>query len=190
MEIDRFEPSNPDSTVKPSSIQALDSLQATEDSKTLTTAPGDLDIDNALGFRIGNIGLLLNASIFCEIVDQAKVSPLPNVQPWLSGVLNLRGNIVPVVDLHILIEQDKTANPKARHLLAVDRGRKTVAFWIDGYPQMINTALLSATTPPALPDVLTHAVTQYKSQDTQIWLNISLDKLFKSLTHHAVQAGA
>ncbi len=184
MEINRFEPSKPDNAVKPLPTHALDSFQATEDPKVIATP--DTDIETALGFRVGTLGLLLDASIYCEIVDQAKVSLLPNVQPWLSGVLNLRGNIVPVVDLHILLKQDKST---ARHLFAVDRGKKTVAFWIDGYPQMLNTALLYATPQPVLPDVLTQATTKYRIQDEQIWLNISLDKLFKSLTHYTVQAG-
>jgi twitching motility protein PilI len=188
VEIDRFEPHKPDNAAKPPPLQALDSFQATEDPKAITTP--DIGTESALGFKVGTLGLLLDASIFCEIVDQAKVSPLPNVQPWLSGVLNLRGNIVPVVDLHILVEQDKADNAKTRHLLAVDRGKKTVAFWIDGYPQTLNTTLLHATTQPILPDILQQAVTHYRLQDTQIWLNISLDKLFKSLTHHTAQAGA
>jgi twitching motility protein PilI len=185
VEIDHFELNNQDSAVKPLPTQTLDSFQTGED--ILSNATPNIKDETALGFRVGTLGFLLDADIFCEIVDQSKVSPLPNVQPWLNGVLNLRGDIVPVIDLHILLEE-KTSPSKNRHLLAVDRGKKTVAFWIDGYPQMLNTVLKPATTQPALPDVLRQATTNCRLLGQQIWLNISLDKLFKALSSHTVQA--
>jgi twitching motility protein PilI len=185
VDIDHFERSKQDNAMPPST-PALNRLQFAVEPNTAAT-PGN-NHQTALGFRVGSLGFLLDASIYCEIVDQNKISLLPNVQPWLSGVLNLRGNIVPVIDLHILLEEE-TTNPKNRRLLAVDRGKKTVAFWIEGYPQMLNDALQQAVTKPALPDILTPAVTAYYLRDTQLWMAIALDKLFKSLTYHTIQAG-
>lgn len=185
MEIDLLELNEQDNAVKPSPTYALDSFQAAEDHSNMATPT--LSDKSVLGFRVGSLGLLLDANIFCEIIDQAKVSLFPNVQPWLGGVLNLRGNIVPVIDLHILLEEPN-ADFKNRRLLAVDSGKKTVAFWIDGYPHMLDTDFQIVSSPSNLPDILKHAVTECRQQDKQIWLTITLDKLFKALSSHTVQA--
>jgi purine-binding chemotaxis protein CheW len=35
-----------------------------------------------------------------EIVKNQEVRPIPNSPPYVSGLLNLRGRIIPIVDLH------------------------------------------------------------------------------------------
>jgi twitching motility protein PilI len=184
VEIDQYEHLKPDDNVKPASLQAADGLQVVKDQPADATSETD---DTVLGFRVGVWGLLLDSNIYCEIVDQTKISLLPNVQAWFSGVLNLRGNIVPVIDLHILLNQDKPTDNKARRLLAVDRGKKTVAFWIDGYPHMLSTATLHTSSAPALPDILKKSARACHTQDAQLWLTLSLDTLFKSMSYQAVQ---
>src|SRR5262245_7556429 len=34
-----------------------------------------------------------------EIVKLAPITEVPNVAPWLKGVINLRGKVIPIVDL-------------------------------------------------------------------------------------------
>lgn len=184
MEIDSFELSQQDNIMKPSAPNILNSFVPPEVPVTPDSSPATV-----LGFRVGTLGFVLDSNIYCEIVDQAKVNPLPNVSVWFSGVLNLRGNIVPVIDLHTLLAEETNLHKK-RHLLAIDRDKKTMAFWIDGYPQMIDTALQESPTQPVLPDILAGAITHYRHQGTQTWLSISLDKLFKSLAHYTIQVGA
>jgi purine-binding chemotaxis protein CheW len=35
-----------------------------------------------------------------EIVRNQEVRPIPNAPPWVEGILNLRGRIIPIIDLH------------------------------------------------------------------------------------------
>ncbi|MDH4391391.1 MAG: chemotaxis protein CheW [Aquabacterium sp.] len=44
-------------------------------------------------------GLLLSLKQAGEIVDLGPVQPVPHTQPWLAGVVNLRGGVFTVVDL-------------------------------------------------------------------------------------------
>lgn len=180
MEIEHFMPNQQDAALS----NSADSLHDGEQSSLLTIS--DLNQQFSLGFRVGTLGFLLDASIYCEIVEQSKVSQLPNVQAWFGGVLNLRGNIVPLIDLHILF-MEPSSQAKNRRLLAVDRGKKTLAFWIDGYPQMFNHALSPAALEPVLPEVLRQVTTQCYEHNGQVWLSIAFDKLFKSLAYQSVQ---
>ncbi|TAL46594.1 MAG: hypothetical protein EPN89_10165 [Methylovulum sp.] len=134
-----------------------------------------------LGFRVGELGFLLPASLHCEVIERLPVNPIPNVEPWFSGLLNIRGNIVPVVDLHCLLG----ANPgKKRYLFAVDRGDKTVALWIDGYPQILtgpDHSLQVLEALPILPERLQRYVTGAYLCSGQAWLSLQFGQLFKAL---------
>jgi twitching motility protein PilI len=136
------------------------------------------------GIRIGSMGFLISTTIYCEILDKIQVNTLPNVHAWISGLLNLRGNLVPVFDLRIVLEEE-IASPLKRRLFSMDRGDKTVALWIDGFPEVKDRALLQPLKElPPLPQILLRFVTDGYEQDGQIWLNVKFEDLFKALGRH------
>lgn len=138
--------------------------------------------ETTLGFRVGSIGFLLTADTFCEVIGLLPVNPLPNTKPWFSGILNLRGNLVPVFDLRGLFgEPLAEAERKKRCLFAIGRGDKTVALWIDGLPEKQSAFLQPLTHIPVLPAVLRHCVSEGYLGQGQVWLKVRFDELFKTL---------
>ncbi|MEM6566655.1 MAG: chemotaxis protein CheW [Pseudomonadota bacterium] len=46
-----------------------------------------------------------------EILDEMPETPVPNSVPWASSLINVRGNVVPIIDIHHrlgLVQSDKT----------------------------------------------------------------------------------
>jgi twitching motility protein PilI len=132
------------------------------------------------GFRIGSLGFLVPADIFCEVIEQAQVNPLPNTQAWFSGLLNLRGNLVPVIDLHRFIGE-AAADPKKRRLFTIDKSEKAVALWIDGLPEVHGLAREPLKQLPAIPAVLAPFVTWGYVYEGQVWLNLRFGEFFQAL---------
>src|SRR5688572_27738277 len=56
------------------------------------------------GFRIGQIRLLIQTDTLSEVITQTPIYPMPSVPSWFVGVMSLRGNLIPVFDLHHLLE--------------------------------------------------------------------------------------
>ena len=52
-----------------------------------------------VGFRIGRETFGLPISIVREIVRVPEITSVPNAPDYIEGVINLRGRIIPVVDL-------------------------------------------------------------------------------------------
>ena len=52
-----------------------------------------------VGFRIGHETFGLPIAIVREIVRVPEITPVPNAPQYIEGVVNLRGRIIPVVDL-------------------------------------------------------------------------------------------
>jgi twitching motility protein PilI len=136
--------------------------------------------ESIFGIHIANLGLLMSTASYCEVLDKIQVNALPNVQQWLSGIMNLRGNIVPVFDLHLMLEE--VADNKKRRLMAIDRGDKAVALWIDGFPEIIDSKCLQPLKLlPVLPQIFQNTVTCGYTKEDQVWLDVKLEDLFKIL---------
>jgi twitching motility protein PilI len=143
----------------------------------------EVKVDPVFGIRVGTIGLLVSTTRFCELLDKIQVNALPNVHPWVSGILNLRGNLVPVFDLRLVMEE--AGDTKKRRLFSVDRGEKAVALWIEAYPEIKNRLVMKKLKKlPALPDVLQRFVTGGYEHDGQVWLDFKFEELFKALGRH------
>lgn len=139
-----------------------------------------------IGFRIGTLGFLVAAGTHCQLLEQSRVNPLPNVQPWISGLLNLHGNLVPVFNLRALSGEQAIVLHEKRYLFTVGREEKTVALWIDGLPEILSDLPEPLPNVPALAPMLWRYVTGGYLKSGRLWLNLPFEKLFKSLgSQHA-----
>lgn len=164
-------------------LKEADLINADSPQLAATPVAFETKVEPVFGIRIGSMGFLVSTNRFCEVLDKIQVNALPNVHPWVSGILNLRGNLVPVFDLRLVLEE--ASDNKKRRLFAVDRGEKAVAIWIDNYPEIKNRVTMKLMEKlPKLPDILQRFVIGSYEQEGQIWLDIKFEDLFKALGHH------
>jgi twitching motility protein PilI len=65
--------------------------------------PHKSEVSNAwsgIAFRINGNDLLAPMEQVVEILDYPVLSPVPLTQPWVRGIANVRGNLLPVFDLN------------------------------------------------------------------------------------------
>ena len=53
-----------------------------------------------LGFLIGGVRLVSQLGEVSEILQVPRMTSLPAVKPWVRGVSNIRGRLIPIVDMH------------------------------------------------------------------------------------------
>jgi twitching motility protein PilI len=91
-------------------------------------APG---LWRGVGFRIGNKRLAAGFDEVVEIMSMPQVTPVPGAQPWLLGVANIRGNLLPIVDLKQFLEGERTVLHEGQRVLIVRQPGGDVAVTID-----------------------------------------------------------
>src|SRR3984893_2660712 len=65
------------------------------------------------------------------------VTPVPNVAPWVRGVMNLRGSVASVVDLRAFLDMEQLPyNPRTR-LLSVQYNEMVICLAVDGVSDMV-----------------------------------------------------
>jgi len=65
-----------------------------------------------IGFRIGNSRLITSMSDVKEILELPEVTLVPGVKSWVVGVANVRGSLLPIMDMKGFLLGD---NIKQRH---------------------------------------------------------------------------
>lgn len=71
----------------------------------------------------------LDISKVCEVLDCADITRVPQAPDYMCGVINLRGSVVPVVDMHCKFKLDASAKTVNTCIIIIEvelDGEKTV----------------------------------------------------------------
>jgi len=146
-------------------------------------APG---LWRGVGYRVGQRRLASGFDEVIEILPLPQVTPVPGAQPWMLGVANIRGNLLPTVDLKQFLEGERTVLHEGQRVLVVRQPGGDVAVAIDelfGQRSFLEEQMLPADELPASPLAegrYAHFVDRAYRQGDQAWGVFSLDRLART----------
>ena len=109
------------------------------------------------------------------------IYPLPSTDRWFRGLINLRGALVPVYELHALIGIEPDNKEKAM-ILVLDEGEYAAAMLIDGMPVAFDAAALRPMNQPsALPEPIASYLATVFDYDGEVWATFEHRAFFESL---------
>ena len=88
-------------------------------------------VQTRYGFTIGPVGCLIAENTLSEVVNNPVIYKLPTLSKILKGVINQRGNIIPVFDLREMLGVN-SADSTTRTVLILGQGGKSAGLLIDG----------------------------------------------------------
>ncbi|MFN3786006.1 MAG: chemotaxis protein CheW [Thiothrix sp.] len=114
-------------------------------------------------YRVGIHTVLLETDVQSEIVTGRTVCPVPFAPAWCRGLISLRGNLYPVIDMHWVLE--RRTSPTQTQLLLLQHHRFSPAvLTCDGYPRPLKLpTALPMENNANLPSWITHTL-QYAGQ--------------------------
>ena len=83
-----------------------------------------------------------------EIIRLPKLAPLPRALSFVEGVINLRGTVIPVVDLRKRFGLPPAENLDSARLLILSVGGQTLGLIVDEVTEMITVPLRDLKPPP------------------------------------------
>ncbi len=75
-----------------------------------------------LGFLVGGMRLVSKLGDVSELLPMPRLTTLPAVKPWLLGIANVRGRLIPVIDLHEYLQVPTTLPASQWRVLVVEDG--------------------------------------------------------------------
>lgn len=86
---------------------------------------------DVLVFEIGGLRYALPTSNVSELVRAVTIVPLPKGPPIVEGIINVRGRVVPVLDIRARFRLPPKAVSHTDHLILAHAGQRLVALRTD-----------------------------------------------------------
>ena len=102
-------------------------------------------LQQIVGFRVGKENFGVPIGIVHEIVRMMEITVVPDAPSYIEGVINLRGKIIPVMDLRVRFEFANAANTEQTCIIVAQvklpDGKATqMGLVVDGVEEVINIA--------------------------------------------------
>jgi purine-binding chemotaxis protein CheW len=90
-----------------------------------------------VGFRIGRETFGLPIAMVREIVRVPEITAVPNAPDYIEGVINLRGRIVPVVDLRKRFGEKFPEPNKKNRVVVVEIARRAIGLIVNSASEVL-----------------------------------------------------
>lgn len=149
-EIQRTQQNARTSTIAALQLQLAQLGQTLPDLSAAALAPVNLVSEQYLAFSLFECEFAFKAEHIQGVERLGDITSVPNVAPWVKGVINLRGSIASVVDLRAFLDMEQlTYSPRTR-LLSVQYNEMVICLVVDGVSDMVSVPA------SAIADVSTH----------------------------------
>jgi len=85
-----------------------------------------------------------------RVLRYAEPTPVPNVPPWVQGVIEYRSHVVPVVDLRLRFELPAAPPNGATRIMVLSSGGEWIAAVVDAVLEVVSIGTVPLAPPPPL----------------------------------------
>ncbi|MCC7012245.1 MAG: chemotaxis protein CheW [Planctomycetes bacterium] len=141
-------------------------------------ASAALDNDQFLTFRLASEEYAVPILRVQEIKGYSAVTPIPNAPSYIKGVMNLRGTVMPVLDLRAKFGFEATEFTKFTVIIVVNVGAKVVGLVVDGVSDVLKFDHDAIEPPPTLGgDLDTSHLTGMAKQGERLVALLDLERI-------------
>jgi purine-binding chemotaxis protein CheW len=110
------------------------------------------DFQELLCFRVANEKYAVNIMEIKEIIKTREVTEVPRVPTYISGVLSLRGIIIPVFNMHMRLGHAVMEESGKERIIVVNKGEEFCGIKVDEVIQVVRVSPASIEPPPLVLD--------------------------------------
>jgi purine-binding chemotaxis protein CheW len=115
------------------SEQELEILQARAERAANATLKSDAgETLTTLQLMLGSEAYALPVTALRAVYENVTVVPVPCTPPFVAGIANIRGRIMPVLDLAVLLNAPRGVNDVSPALVVVSREDFSLVFQVEG----------------------------------------------------------
>lgn len=119
-------------------------------SKLEDSKKGTSELLQLVSFMIGSEEFAINILSVQEINRMLQITKVPNAPAFVSGVVNLRGRVIPVIDLRTKLGLSTKEFDKNTRIVVVEVKDKTVGFIVDAVKEVLRIPTNITEPPPEL----------------------------------------
>jgi purine-binding chemotaxis protein CheW len=120
-------------------------LSTSKESKNETT-----ELLQLVSFKIGHEEFGIDILNVQEINKMVQITKVPNAPFFVEGVINLRGRVIPIIDLRTRLKLERKEHDKDTRIIVVEINKRTVGFIVDAVKEVLRIPLNITEAPPEI----------------------------------------
>ena len=90
-----------------------------------------------VSFRLANEEYGVDIMQVQEIILIGQITPMPHVPPYVCGLINLRGHVIPIIDLRARFELERASQTENSRIIVLNIHAKTVGIIVDAVAEVL-----------------------------------------------------
>ncbi|MCZ6680349.1 MAG: chemotaxis protein CheW [Candidatus Poribacteria bacterium] len=103
-----------------------------------------------VGFELGSEKFGVDILTVREIIPVGSITRVPNAPDFVEGIINLRGEVIPVIDLRKRVGIEQSEFQKSTRIIVVELDEQQVGFIVDVVSQVLRIATDTVEPPPEM----------------------------------------
>jgi purine-binding chemotaxis protein CheW len=134
-----------------------------------------------VSFRIGDEEFGVDILKVQEINRMIGITRVPNAPEYVDGVINLRGKVIPIIDLRARFGMGRKEKDKNTRIVVVELDGKIVGFVVDGVSEVLRIPKsVTEPTPQLVTGVATEYITAVGKLEDRLLILLDLDKVLSA----------
>ncbi|MBC8014820.1 MAG: chemotaxis protein CheW [Sporomusaceae bacterium] len=138
-------------------------------------------------FRLANEEYGLPITKVKEINRLVPVTKLPQTPSFMEGIINLRGRIIPVIDLRKRFEMPITAHDDDTRIIIVEINGQTVGVTVDAVTEVVRLSTAQIEPPPATVAVGSQYIDGVGKIEDRLIILLHIDKVLTEQEEHTIK---
>ncbi len=101
------------------------------------TSEGSGEVLQLVSFQIGLEEYAIDILCVQEIIRVVEITRVPNAPHYVEGVLNLRGKVIPIINLRTRLGLSSTEHTKDTRIVVVDVAHLLLGFMVDSVEEVL-----------------------------------------------------
>jgi purine-binding chemotaxis protein CheW len=110
----------------------------------------DSDLIQLVTFSIGEEEFGVDILRVQEIIRMMEITKVPRAPDFVEGVINLRGKVIPIVDLRQRFNLEKREHDKHTRIIVIEISNMIVGFVVDAVSEVLRIPADTVEPPPAV----------------------------------------
>lgn len=116
------------------------------------------EVIQVVSFHLGNEEYGVDISQVQEIIRMVEITHVPRAPHFMEGVINLRGQLIPIIDLRTRFSMGRVDHTKSTRIVVTEIGSKRVGIVVDSVSEVLNIPMEQV---EDAPDMIAGVGTEY-----------------------------
>ncbi len=141
-----------------------------------------------VSFKIGKEEYGVDILNVQEINKMTTITKVPNSPEFVEGVINLRGRVIPVIDLRTRLNLARKDHDKDTRIIVVEIEQSTVGFIVDAVSEVLRIPLNTFEAPPSIAaGIDSEFIKSVGKLEDRLLILIDLNKILSTLDKESLK---